>query len=145
MTLINGLEEKKYKREYYLKNKDKYKAARKRRQELYGDEIKKKQREWYRANRAKARLATKRNRYKKEYNLSLDDLDKLLKSQNNCCLICSIDFSKTRYNVDHNHITGKVRGALCNSCNRGIGFLKDNFELLVNAAKYIQEKDNISV
>ena len=40
--------------------------------------------------------------------------------------------------VDHNHETGKVRGLLCNDCNRGIGLLKDNPMFLANALKYLE-------
>lgn len=41
--------------------------------------------------------------------------------------------------IDHCHKTGKVRGLLCNSCNKGLGFFNDNKELLKNAIKWIGE------
>jgi hypothetical protein len=39
--------------------------------------------------------------------------------------------------VDHNHSTGKVRGLLCNRCNKGLGFFKDSSELLNSAIRYL--------
>lgn len=46
--------------------------------------------------------------------------EKLLESQNRCCAICKKHEShfKRKLHTDHNHKTGKVRGALCFRCNR---------------------------
>jgi len=42
--------------------------------------------------------------------------------------------------VDHDHNTGKIRGLLCNTCNRALGLLKDNKQLLINALKYLKNE-----
>lgn len=45
--------------------------------------------------------------------------------------------------VDHNHTTGKVRGLLCNACNKGIGLLKEDVNILYEAIKWVEmEKSN---
>ena len=76
---------------------------------------------------------------KGKYNLTIDDYDQLLLDQNGSCAICN--GSETghlgRFVVDHDHLTGKVRGLLCWSCNVGIGHLKDNPKILVSAANYL--------
>lgn len=41
------------------------------------------------------------------------------------------------FEVDHCHLTGKIRGLLCDRCNRGLGYFKDNSKALLNASKYI--------
>jgi hypothetical protein len=43
-------------------------------------------------------------------------------------------------NVDHSHITGKVRGILCPSCNLTIGLFEDNIEIIKNAIKYLTKE-----
>lgn len=48
----------------------------------------------------------------------------------------------SRLSVDHDHQTGKIRGLLCNNCNRAIGLLKDSSDILYKAAKYIEKGGN---
>ena len=40
--------------------------------------------------------------------------------------------------VDHNHVTGEVRGFLCNGCNVAIGFVKEDPERLRRLADYLE-------
>ena len=79
-----------------------------------------------------------------KYNITPDDYFKMYDEQKGVCKICSTpepctSGTKSRFSVDHNHETGKVRGLLCNLCNRGLGFFYDNANLLRKAAKYLEE------
>lgn len=78
--------------------------------------------------------------YKQTYNLTPTDVESLLASQGGVCAICSEE--PKRAVVDHCHDSGKVRGILCDTCNRSLGLLKDNVEVLMSAAAYlIQHQD----
>jgi len=46
---------------------------------------------------------------------------------------------KRRFYIDHDHLSGEVRGLLCGACNMGIGQLKDDPALLRAAATYIEQ------
>ena len=64
----------------------------------------------------------------------------MFKEQNGVCAICgSPEVSDRNSNlcVDHDHETGKIRGLLCNKCNRGLGYFLDNPKILKNALKYL--------
>lgn len=93
----------------------------------------------------KGKKSQKDSYYKSKYRMSFDDVKELVEKQGNRCRICHSIFNGYLLSespcVDHNHTTGKVRGVLCNSCNRGIGYLRDNPMYLMNAAQYLMEED----
>jgi len=76
---------------------------------------------------------------KYRYNLTIDDFNNLIKNQNNKCKICNNMFSKNAIDIDHNHLTNKIRGLLCPNCNTGIGLFCDNATLLKNAITYLNK------
>lgn len=88
------------------------------------------------------------SRYKK-YGLEKGEFDTLWVVFRGKCGICNNDLKmplSTRGQplnvvaIDHDHITGNIRGLLCNACNKGIGFLKDNPEIILNAYKWVGGK-----
>ena len=80
--------------------------------------------------------------FKRRYGITLDDYAQMLKLQNNRCAICNGTATGNRrqknLSVDHCHTTGKVRGLLCHGCNSGIGYMKDDIELLEKAIDYLK-------
>ncbi len=56
--------------------------------------------------------------------------------ENQVCEICGDSSSLV---IDHCHESRKVRGVLCNSCNLGLGFFKDNAVSLESAIKYLKK------
>lgn len=56
--------------------------------------------------------------------------------QSGKCAICP---RKTLLHVDHCHKSLEVRGLLCNKCNRGLGMMNDDINLLNGAIKYLQK------
>lgn len=42
--------------------------------------------------------------------------------------------------VDHDHSTGRVRGVLCDRCNKALGLLDDDSDKIVALAAYIKER-----
>ena len=99
------------------------------------------QKEWAKNNPDSRKKSYKKHRIKKEYGLNWDQYLQLIKKFNNQCGICGgkdhIDLS-----VDHNHVTGKVRGLLCNNCNNGLGRFKDSESLLKKAIDYLNKNES---
>lgn len=75
----------------------------------------------------------------KKYGITHAQREELFKLQGGRCKICGVHERDTRraLSVDHCHKTLQVRGLLCDSCNRGLGFLQDDPELLRNALRYL--------
>lgn len=97
-------------------------------------------REWRARNPEKVSLQNRRS-VLKEYNISQEDYDFLVKKQDDKCAIClSSDKKHNRKNwcIDHCHNTKLVRGLLCVQCNVLLGNANDDVELLKKAIKYLE-------
>ena len=74
----------------------------------------------------------------KKYGVSKEQWEEMYEQQEGKCAICGKLPKKIC--VDHDHKTGKVRGLLCDECNRALGFFYDNIKSLKNAINYLEKK-----
>ena len=76
--------------------------------------------------------------YLRKYGITMQDKIELFNKQKEKCAICNLQLSINKCCIDHNHKTGKVRGILCDNCNKGLGHLKDNIDNFTNALIYLK-------
>jgi len=132
---------------YYLENKEKINRRQKKYRTANKDKERLRGKIWYRENSDRKKgysskyfEEVKRNcDYKRKFNITLDDYDKMFKEQDGVCGICGLPQIMRRLAVDHDHKTGKIRGLLCSGCNTSIGRLQDNPERLVKMMQYLQK------
>ena len=127
-------ERKQYRREQYLKHKDKEKAAR----EIYYSKNKKeileRQQKYNKENPIKRKNAL----LKYEYGITLDDYNKMFNEQEGKCAICQRhqnELTRTLC-VDHDHKTNKVSALLCVTCNTDVSVVENRLEEMT---KYINK------
>jgi hypothetical protein len=131
---------------YKLKNSEKIKEYNK----TWRKNNSEKAKEWVMNNKDKRKIIDKNYKsnnkekvisykLKKNYGITLAQYNEMLTNQNNSCLICNTNQNELskKLVVDHDHLTGKVRGLLCDKCNRGLGHFNDNIETLIQAIKYL--------
>ena len=76
------------------------------------------------------------------YGLDATTFRALYDSQGGQCPICDRTFPafeerSKQYSVDHDHETGKVRGLLCQECNKALGFAHDDIDRLKRMISYL--------
>ena len=91
---------------------------------------------WRDANPEKVRAQQRAYRFRTRYGITLEEYEHLIEAQHGRCAICGETPTRT-LRVDHDHVTGAVRGLLCHACNVGIGFFKDDLEKLRAAIRYL--------
>jgi hypothetical protein len=104
---------------------------------------------WAQKNRKKlammARLRYQKNKQKEldrirfaKYGITGEEFRLILEKQGIKCPICNKNITKNP-SVDHNHITGKIRGLICNKCNLAIGNAEDSPDRLRAMANYLEK------
>ena len=78
---------------------------------------------------------TKRYVKKHVYGLTDEQYDSLESIQ--ACEVCG---SPDRMVIDHDHVTGKVRGKLCHKCNVAVGMARDDIAILEGLINYLKER-----
>jgi len=86
-----------------------------------------------------------RNNYlKRTYGIDDNEYREILASQDGGCWICGKKGDQKSNGikmlaVDHEKKSGKIRGILCENCNRGIGLFNDRVDLLERAIEYLNQ------
>jgi hypothetical protein len=79
--------------------------------------------------------AGRRDHLKNAYGMTVADLEAMLDSQHGVCAICQ---TAPAVHVDHDHMSGTVRGLLCFRCNAALGQFGDDPLVLRRAARYVE-------
>lgn len=90
-------------------------------------------------------LSRIRQRFRK-YGITKEEYNRLLSDQQGVCAVCRQPESQMfngklrELSIDHSHLTGQVRGLLCQTCNSGIGMMKESTEILRKAIEYLEKQ-----
>jgi hypothetical protein len=87
-------------------------------------------------------ISNRRSHLKRKYGITLEEYEERLTAQGGVCAICRRpprpDIS---LHVDHNHVTGELRGLLCFSCNITVGHVREDADHLASIARYLDVHD----
>lgn len=96
-------------------------------------------REWKAKNQDKLMS----NRLKNKYGITSEQYDQMVVDQGGRCAVClEIPLGRkghSKLNVDHDHLSGVVRGLLCGKCNMALGLLRENTDIMLNLVAYTQK------
>lgn len=97
--------------------------------------------EWKQRNPVRSARLKRDHHLRKYFGITVDEAEQLLHAQGGVCAICKLVITDRRGyspHVDHDHVTGNVRGILCFNCNNGLGAFKDDIERLRSAIGYLE-------
>ncbi len=95
---------------------------------------------WKKANPRRQRVTNRKQRLRFLYGMTPESYATMLLEQDHRCAICRTSnpgYKHGRFVVDHDHMTGNVRGLLCHRCNVLLGIALDEQDRLRNAASYL--------
>ena len=88
-------------------------------------------------NKTKKILRTRRTTLRR-HGLVEADFQAMLTRQRGHCLGCNCTLSTKTLRIDHDHLTDRVRGLICNNCNLALGLVRDDRARLYQLAAYLE-------
>ena len=88
--------------------------------------------------------------FKLTHGVTREQADAMIEAQSGLCAICGTKpqvilradsgtpSGASRLQLDHDHATGKTRAMLCPSCNKALGFVRDDKALLKKMIAYLE-------
>ena len=96
-------------------------------------------RAWREANPERSQEIRRRAHLKRHYGLTPEEYEARLEAQGGKCAVCRKPPRREFLCVDHDHVTGEVRGLLCDACNTVLGLAQDSPQVLRCAIHYLEE------
>ncbi len=132
--------EKEYQRNLYKDNPERCRKRARDWREKYADK--------HNERRRQNRIETYITESARKYDISKERARELANTTH--CECCGIEFATkelplARRNIDHCHVTGAVRGAICSRCNTVLGLVKDSGETLSYLTEYVEERCTITL
>lgn len=123
-------ERKQYRRQQYLKHKDREKETRRKYLIKNREKVLETQKKWNNKNFERRKNVILKN----VYGITLDQYNEMFKAQEGKCAICQRhqnELTRTLC-VDHDHKTNKVRALLCVTCNTDVSVVENRLEEMTN-------------
>jgi hypothetical protein len=89
----------------------------------------------FHSNTNACKACKKAEHLERRYGVTPRIWEQMFDEQRGVCSICQV---RPPAVVDHDHVTGAIRGLLCHGCNTGIGHLGDSPEMVKRALRYLQ-------
>lgn len=137
----NGAERKRNAR---AKRREHYRAKHREWRGLNPEKVKawdtQKYRKQYAKNPSRFWKRARKAHYKKQYGLTIEEYDTMMRKSGLKCKLCRLPFSAVRKKaMDHCHKTEKVRGVICRSCNAAMGLARDNPKTLLRMVAWLSK------
>jgi hypothetical protein len=87
------------------------------------------------ASRQRVHGGSRNYHLRRRYGITAADADAMSAAQGGRCALCR---ERPAEHVDHDHLTGQVRGMLCFCCNQGLGNFRDRADVLQAAIGYLE-------
>lgn len=90
-------------------------------------------------NSEKGKAGNRNRSLKFKYGITTQEYDRLFLSQGAKCAVCSKPWNghTKKFPVDHDHVTGQVRGIVCWTCNTALGAFGDNLDSVNKFSLYL--------
>lgn len=79
--------------------------------------------------------STREYHLRRRYGITGDEYQELVDARGGLCALCQ---ERPAQHVDHDHVTGRVRGVLCSCCNQGLGNFRDRADVMRQAIVYLE-------
>jgi hypothetical protein len=110
-------------------------AANRRKYARNPNAYKRRSQDYYQRHKRRVNHRALERHYQRTYGISLEQFRIMIERQGGLCAACRTDPATQ---LDHDHSTGKIRGALCLQCNAALGQVKDSQEKLRKLIAYLQ-------
>jgi hypothetical protein len=79
--------------------------------------------------------STRHYHLKQKYGIGAAEVERLIQHQGGVCAVCQ---KRPATQVDHDHVTGGIRGILCIYCNAAMGAFRDDPAVIASAIEYLE-------